>query len=81
MTPLWFVLALFAGLCVAHVIGRLLPHKSGPQAGRIQRAVEPRRVQAEESYANLFGLGDETFTGWKVQRYTNEEYKQMRAKR
>lgn len=77
---LLFILTMFTGLCVAHVIGRILPRKPGSQASRLERAVEPRQVRAEIAYDNLLNF-DEEFTGWKVQRYTNEEYKRMRAER
>ena len=76
MTLGLFIILMFASLCVAHVIGRLIPHRPA------KREVEQvQRVLAEDAYSSLLDMGsNEDDPEWKpkFQVYTPEEYREMR---
>jgi hypothetical protein len=63
------IIFLVVGLGLCHLIGRKLLPKSKSQA------------MAEVAWSNLLDLNldEDKWDGWVVHRYTNEEYKQVRA--
>ena len=71
-----FIILMFVGLCVAHVIGRLIPHR--PARHEVKQV---RHILAEDAYSSLFDLGsDELDPNWKPQYqvWAMDEYRKMR---
>ena len=73
-----FIILMFAGLCVAHVIGRLIPHRPTRRETK-----QVQRVLAEDAYSSLLDLGsDEDIPNWtpQYQVWAMDEYRKMRKR-
>lgn len=76
MIPALFVLALFAGLVVAHFVARRIPHRPAKQ-----EIAEARTVLAEDAYSSLLDMGsEEDDPDWRpvFKVYSADDYRKMR---